>query len=88
MQLPEENQLVADNKAISGTYDESAAKLSEFADVGVTNVSVIFSPVASVETIKQFARVLKLIERTWAANPTFTSLGMSSLFRWVCQSNF
>ena len=61
--LPENGQPVDDDKAISGTYEEIAAKLQEFADVGVKHIVVVLNPVASAETIEQFGRVVELLDR-------------------------
>ncbi len=61
--LPENGKPVDDDKAISGTYEEIAAKLHEFADVGVTHTVVVLNPVASAETIEQFGRVVELLDR-------------------------
>lgn len=61
--LPEDGRPVADDKAISGTYEEIAGKLQQFADAGVTHTIAILRPVTSAATIEQFARVLEVLDR-------------------------
>lgn len=61
--LPENGQPADDDTAICGTYDEIAATLQQFADVGVRHVNVILRPATSAETIEQFARVLEVMDK-------------------------
>jgi probable F420-dependent oxidoreductase len=61
--LPENGEPVEDDKAIAGTYEEIAAKLQAFADVGVRHVNIIFRPATSVQTIEGFARVMEIMDR-------------------------
>ena len=61
VQLPEDGRPVADERAISGTYEEIAAKLHAFADAGVGHLIVDFRPDISVQTIEQFGNVMALM---------------------------
>jgi len=61
--LPENGEPANDDKSISGTYEEIAAKLLAFADVGVTHINIIFREATSVENIEQFARVMEIMDK-------------------------
>ncbi|HEY8292734.1 MAG TPA: LLM class flavin-dependent oxidoreductase [Thermomicrobiales bacterium] len=61
IQLPENGQPTADDRAISGTYEEIAAQLAAFAAVGVRHLIVDFRPDISVRTLAEFGRVLALM---------------------------
>src|SRR6185312_12985180 len=61
--LPENGRPVADDRAISGTYEEIAATLQAFASVGVAHLIVDFRPDISVQTIEEFGRVLAFMNR-------------------------
>lgn len=59
--LPENGRPADDDRAISGTYEEIAARVRAFADVGVRHLIVDFRPDISVRTIEEFGRVLALM---------------------------
>lgn len=59
--LPERGRPAADDGAISGTYEEIAAQLRAFADLGVRHLIVDFRPDISVSAIEEFGRVLALM---------------------------
>jgi alkanesulfonate monooxygenase SsuD/methylene tetrahydromethanopterin reductase-like flavin-dependent oxidoreductase (luciferase family) len=59
--LPENGQPAADERAISGTYEEIATQLQAFAAVGVRHLIVDIRPDISVQTIEEFGRVLALM---------------------------
>jgi alkanesulfonate monooxygenase SsuD/methylene tetrahydromethanopterin reductase-like flavin-dependent oxidoreductase (luciferase family) len=61
IQLPENGQPTADDRAISGTYEEIAAQLAAFAAVGVRHLIVDFRPDISVRALAEFGRVLALM---------------------------
>ena len=61
VQLPEDGRPVVDERAISGTYEEIAAKLHAFADAGVGHLIVDFRPDISVQTIEEFGNVMALM---------------------------
>jgi probable F420-dependent oxidoreductase len=61
--LPENGTPADDDKAITGTYEEIAAKLQAFADVGVKHLNVIFRDATSVENIEQFACVMEIMDK-------------------------
>lgn len=61
--LPENGHPADDEKAICGTNEEIAAKLLQFAAIGVTHLNVIFRPATGVEAIEQFSRVLEIMDR-------------------------
>jgi probable F420-dependent oxidoreductase len=60
--LPESGEGETDDRAISGTYEEIAARLRAFADAGVRHLIVDFRPDISVRALEEFARVLALME--------------------------
>jgi len=60
--LPENGQPVADDRAISGTYEEIAAQLQAFADLGVNHATIMFRNDISRRTIEEFGRVLELMK--------------------------
>jgi probable F420-dependent oxidoreductase len=62
VQLPENGQPVADDRSISGTYDEITAQLRAFAAAGVDRLIVDFRPDISVQTIEDFGQVLALMD--------------------------
>jgi alkanesulfonate monooxygenase SsuD/methylene tetrahydromethanopterin reductase-like flavin-dependent oxidoreductase (luciferase family) len=62
IRLPENGRPADDDQAICGTYEEIAAKLRAFADVGVRHLSVDFRPDISVQTIMEFGRVLAIMD--------------------------
>ncbi len=59
--LPENDRPAADDKAISGTYEEIAAQLQAFAAIGVQHLLVDFRPDISVRTIEEFGHVLAIM---------------------------
>ena len=61
VRLPEDGQPADDDRAICGTYEEIAAKLQAFADVGVRHLHITFRPSISVQTIEEFARVMAIM---------------------------
>ncbi|MGI8690686.1 MAG: LLM class flavin-dependent oxidoreductase [Thermomicrobiales bacterium] len=61
VRLPENGQPADDDRAICGTYEEIAAQLQAFADVGVRHLHITFRPDISVQTIEEFGRVLALM---------------------------
>jgi len=61
--LPVHSQPVADDRSICGTYEEIAAQLQAFADLGVRHLIVDFRPEISVQTIEEFGRVLELLKQ-------------------------
>ena len=62
VRLPESGRSAADDRAISGTYEEIAAQLRAFADLGVRHLIVDFRPDISVQAIEEFGRVLALVQ--------------------------
>jgi alkanesulfonate monooxygenase SsuD/methylene tetrahydromethanopterin reductase-like flavin-dependent oxidoreductase (luciferase family) len=60
--LPEHGQPIADDRAISGTYEEIAAQLQAFADLGVRHATIMFRPGINVRTIEEFGHVLALMK--------------------------
>ena len=60
--LPENGRPADDDRAICGTYEEIAAQLQAFSDVGVRHVNVDFRPDISVQTIEEFGRVLAIMD--------------------------
>jgi probable F420-dependent oxidoreductase len=62
VRLPENGRPVNDDRAISGTYEEIAAQLQAFADLGVRHLIVDFRPDINVQTIEEFGRVLALMQ--------------------------
>ena len=59
--LPENGQPADDDREVCGTYEEIAAQLQAFADVGVRHLNVDLRPDISVQTIEQFGRVLAIM---------------------------
>ncbi len=62
VRLPESGGSADDDPAISGTYEEIAAQLRAFADLGVRHLIVDFRPDISVQAIEEFGRVLALVQ--------------------------
>jgi probable F420-dependent oxidoreductase len=56
--LPEHGEPAREEREICGTYDEIAAQLLAFADVGVRHLIVDIRPDIGVQTITEFGRVL------------------------------
>jgi alkanesulfonate monooxygenase SsuD/methylene tetrahydromethanopterin reductase-like flavin-dependent oxidoreductase (luciferase family) len=65
--LPENGQPVDDEKSISGTYEEIAARLQAFAAAGVGHVIVDFRPDTTVQAFEEFGRVLEIMDKAEAA---------------------
>jgi probable F420-dependent oxidoreductase len=61
--LPENGRPADNEKAITGTHEEIAAKLTAFADVGVRHLNVIFQPATSAERIEQFGKVVEIMDK-------------------------
>ncbi len=59
--LPANGQPADDDREVCGTYEEIAAQLQAFADVGVRHLNVDLRPDISVQTIEQFGRVLAIM---------------------------
>ena len=56
--LPEHGQPIADDRAISGTYEEIATQLQAFANLGVRHATIMFRNDVNRQTIEGFGRVL------------------------------
>jgi len=52
-----------DGKSITGTNEQIAAKLQEFADIGVKHLIVIIRPSTTPAVIEKFARVVEILDR-------------------------
>ena len=63
VQLPETGGPTRDERSISGSYDEIAAKLQTFADAGVRHLIVDFRPDISGQAIQEFSRVLEILDQ-------------------------
>lgn len=60
--LPENGHPVADDRAISGTYEEIAAQLQGFADLGVRHAAIMFRNDINARVIEDFGRVIELMK--------------------------
>ena len=60
--LPTDGKAAEDDKAITGTHEEIAAKLQEFAAIGVKHLIVILRPSTTLAGIEQFARVVEIMD--------------------------
>lgn len=61
VQLPENGNPVANDRAIHGTHEEIAAQLRAFAAVGVGHLIVDLYPDINVRTIEEFGGILALV---------------------------
>ncbi len=61
--LPDGDTPAEDDKAITGTHAEIAAKLASFAEVGVTHLITILKPSTTAAGVEQFGRVVEIMDR-------------------------